>query len=39
MAYVQPQFAEPGTELAIDIRGAAEACRVVKLPFYSRTKT
>lgn len=39
MAYVQPQFAEPGTELAIDIRGSAEACRVVKLPFYTRPKT
>lgn len=36
MAYVQPQFAEPGTELAVDIRGSAEACRVVKLPFYTR---
>ena len=39
MAYVPPQFAEPGTELAIDIRGSAEACRVVKLPFYTRPKT
>ena len=38
MAYVQPQFAEPGTELAIDIRGASEPCRVVKLPFYARAK-
>lgn len=38
MAYVQPQFAAVGTELAVDIRGSAEACRVVKLPFYSRSK-
>lgn len=39
MAYVQPQFAAPGTELAVDIRGAAEACRVVELPFYKRPAT
>jgi len=37
MAYVPPQFAEPGTELAVDIRGSAEPARVVKLPFYTRT--
>ncbi len=36
MAYVQPQFAEVGTELAVDIRGSMEPARVVKLPFYSR---
>jgi aminomethyltransferase len=36
MAYVPPQFAEPGTELAIDIRGSSEPARVVKLPFYKR---
>ncbi len=36
MAYVQPQFAAVGTELAVDIRGTAEPARVVKLPFYSR---
>jgi aminomethyltransferase len=39
MAYVQPQFAKAGTELAVDIRGAAEACRVVELPFYKRPAT
>lgn len=39
MAYVQPQFAKAGTELAVDIRGAAEACRVVDLPFYQRPAT
>jgi aminomethyltransferase len=37
MAYVRPEFSAPGTELAVDIRGAAENARVVKLPFYSRT--
>jgi aminomethyltransferase len=36
MAYVQPQFAAPGTELGVDIRGSIEPARVVKLPFYSR---
>ena len=34
MAYVPPQYAEIGTELAVDIRGTAEPARVVKLPFY-----
>jgi aminomethyltransferase len=36
MAYVQPKCAEPGTELAIDIRGTSEPARVVALPFYKR---
>lgn len=36
MAYVPPEFAEPGTELSVDIRGSAEAARVVPLPFYKR---
>jgi glycine cleavage system T protein (aminomethyltransferase) len=36
MAYVPPQYAKPGTELTIDIRGSAEPARVVKLPFYVR---
>ena len=39
MAYVQPQFAAIGAELAVDIRGSVEQARVVKLPFYSRTKS
>lgn len=38
MAYVQPDAAVIGTELEIDIRGRGEPARVVKLPFYSRTK-
>ncbi len=37
MAYVRPQYAGLGTELAIDIRGRPEPARVVALPFYSRT--
>jgi aminomethyltransferase len=36
MAYVQPHAAELGTELTVDIRGRAEAARVVPLPFYKR---
>jgi aminomethyltransferase len=36
MAYVPPQYSEPGTELAIDIRGSIEPASVVKLPFYKR---
>ena len=36
MAYVPPQHAEVGTELAVDVRGTSEPARVVKLPFYSR---
>ncbi len=38
MGYVPPEFAEPGTELLIDIRGRHEPARVVPLPFYSRGK-
>jgi aminomethyltransferase len=36
MAYVEAALAEPGTELAIDIRGRSEPAQVVKLPFYRR---
>lgn len=36
MAYVPPQFAAAGTELAIDIRGKHEPATVVPLPFYKR---
>lgn len=38
MAYVAPDWAQPGTELQIDIRGRLESAQVVKLPFYSRNK-
>jgi aminomethyltransferase len=38
MGYVQPDFAKPGTELFVDIRGQAEPARVAKLPFYRRHK-
>jgi aminomethyltransferase len=36
MAYVPPEYATVGTELAVDIRGSQEAARIVKLPFYTR---
>lgn len=38
MGYVAPEFAKPGTELSIDIRGSREPARVVELPFYVRKK-
>jgi aminomethyltransferase len=36
MAYVDPDAAAIGTELALDVRGTAIPARVVSLPFYSR---
>ncbi len=39
MAYVLPHCAAAGTTLAVDVRGKAEAARVVGLPFYRRPKT
>jgi aminomethyltransferase len=36
MAYVAPGDAEPGTMLAVEIRGAPVAAEVVPLPFYKR---
>lgn len=36
MGYVPPQFAAPGTELWIDVRGRKEPARVVEMPFYRR---
>jgi aminomethyltransferase len=38
MGYVAPEFAKPGLDMHIDIRGSREAARVVDLPFYSRKK-
>ncbi|MEN6405148.1 MAG: glycine cleavage system aminomethyltransferase GcvT [Thermoguttaceae bacterium] len=38
MGYVAPEFAQPGTELQVDIRGQIESARVVELPFYRRNK-
>jgi aminomethyltransferase len=36
MAYVPPAHAEPGTIVAVEIRGARVAAEVVPLPFYTR---
>ena len=36
MAYVPPAQAEPGTMLAVEVRGAPVAAEVVSLPFYKR---
>jgi len=36
MAYITPQAAESGGELAIDIRGRSEPARLTALPFYRR---
>jgi aminomethyltransferase len=36
MAYVAPDHAAAGTQLEVDVRGKAEAARVVPLPFYRR---
>lgn len=36
IAYVPPALQEPGTELAVDIRGTLEDVEVVTLPFYRR---
>ncbi|PFG20682.1 glycine cleavage system aminomethyltransferase GcvT [Serinibacter salmoneus] len=38
MAYVRPDLAAEGTELAIDVRGTALPATVVALPFYRRSK-
>ena len=38
LGYVRPAFAEPGTELMIDVRGRQEPARVVKLPFHHRKR-
>jgi aminomethyltransferase len=37
MAYVDPEFTEPGTELLVDIRGKSHPAKVVEVPFYKRS--
>jgi aminomethyltransferase len=37
MAYVRPEAAIMGAELAVDIRGRLEPARVAELPFYRRS--
>ncbi|MBR3295564.1 MAG: glycine cleavage system aminomethyltransferase GcvT [Clostridia bacterium] len=36
MAFIDKKYAEPGTELVVDIRGKKAKVRVVPLPFYKR---
>ena len=36
MAYLPPALAEPGTPLAVDIRGRHVPAEVVRRPFYRR---
>ena len=38
MAYVEPDCTAVGTAVDVDVRGKAEAARVVPLPFYKRAK-
>ena len=38
MAYVHPDFSDPGTELMLDVRGTPLAGTVTRLPFYTRRK-
>jgi aminomethyltransferase len=38
MAFVDPQFSEPGTVLDIDVRGSRIPATVTALPFYKREK-
>jgi len=38
LGYVRLEYAEPGTELTIDIRGRPSPARVVELPFYRRRR-
>ncbi len=38
LAYLPPALWEPGSEFQIDVRGRAEAARVVPTPFYKRPK-
>ncbi|MCS5734221.1 glycine cleavage system aminomethyltransferase GcvT [Herbiconiux daphne] len=38
LAYVDPRYAEPGTELSVDIRGKRLGYTTTPLPFYRRKK-
>lgn len=37
-AYLPIELAEPGQAVDMDLRGKRQACQVVKLPFFSRTR-
>jgi len=36
LAYIETAHAAEGAELSVDLKGEANSCRVVKLPFYKR---
>ena len=38
MAYVDAAHAAEGTAVAVDLKGTLNPARIVKLPFYKRTK-
>jgi len=38
LAYVPPTLSQPGTKLAVDVRGKPFPAEVVKVPFYKRAK-
>jgi aminomethyltransferase len=38
LGYVDAALAAPGTAVQVDVRGAAEAARIVELPFYRRPR-
>ena len=38
LAYVETEFAEPGTKLELEVRGSRLPVEVVKKPFYKRAK-
>jgi aminomethyltransferase len=38
MAYLPPALTQPGTRLAVDVRGTAAPAEVVPLPFYKRPR-
>jgi aminomethyltransferase len=38
MAFVPSEFAEVGREIQIEIRGRQANAKIVKLPFYKRSK-
>src|SRR5690606_12476955 len=37
-AFVPPEFADPGREITIDIRGKQAGAKIVSTPFYKREK-
>jgi aminomethyltransferase len=39
LGYVPPRYAEPGTTIMIDIRGKTVPAKIVKPPFYKKSKS